>query len=53
MLEHLGLTVNRLIRTAYGPFQLGNLAPGEVAEVAAKTLAEQLGKGDGAGGGAR
>ncbi len=23
VMEHLGLRVNRLIRTAYGPFQLG------------------------------
>ena len=32
VLEHLGLQVSRLIRTAYGPFVLGGLAPGEVAE---------------------
>jgi 23S rRNA pseudouridine2605 synthase len=33
VLEHLGLQVSRLIRTSYGPFVLGGLAPGEVAEV--------------------
>ena len=33
VLEALGLTVNRLIRVAYGPFQLGDLKPGEVEEV--------------------
>ncbi|HSR70830.1 MAG TPA: pseudouridine synthase [Kiloniellales bacterium] len=44
VLEHLGLTVNRLIRTAYGPFQLGNLAAGALAPVPAKVLREQLGK---------
>lgn len=33
VLEHLGLQVNRLIRVAYGPFLLGDLAPGEAAEV--------------------
>jgi 23S rRNA pseudouridine2605 synthase len=33
VLEHLGLRVSRLIRTAYGPFTLGDSAPGEVAEV--------------------
>jgi 23S rRNA pseudouridine2605 synthase len=42
--EHLGLQVNRLIRLAYGPFQLGKLEPGAVAEVPAKVLAEQLGE---------
>ena len=46
VLEHLGLEVNRLIRISFGPFQLGNLAPGAVAEVPAKVLAEQLGKGE-------
>ena len=33
VLEHLGLQVSRLIRTAYGPFVLGGLAQGQVAEV--------------------
>lgn len=33
VLEHLGLQVSRLIRTAYGPFHLADLAPGEVDEV--------------------
>lgn len=45
LMEHMGLTVNRLIRTAFGPFQLGNLAAGAVAEVPAKVLADQLGDG--------
>ena len=44
VLEALGLRVNRLIRIAYGPFQLGNLGRGEVAEVSPKVLREQLGK---------
>jgi 23S rRNA pseudouridine2605 synthase len=43
VLEHLGLQVTRLIRLAYGPFQLGNLARGAVAEIPRKVLAEQLG----------
>jgi 23S rRNA pseudouridine2605 synthase len=33
VLEHLGLKVSRLIRTAYGPFALGDLPPGAVEEV--------------------
>jgi 23S rRNA pseudouridine2605 synthase len=41
--EHLGLKVNRLLRVSYGPFQLGALKKGEVAEVPRKQLAEQLG----------
>ncbi len=43
LLAHLGLSVTRLIRIAYGPFQLGKLKPGAVAEVPAKALHEQLG----------
>ena len=45
MLEHLGYPVTRLIRLAYGPFQLGNLARGAIEEVPAKVLREQLGGG--------
>lgn len=41
--EHLGLQVNRLIRTSFGPFQLGEMKRGAVAEVPAHVLAEQLG----------
>lgn len=44
VLGALGLQVNRLIRVSYGPFQLGDLAEGEVEVVAARTLREQLGK---------
>lgn len=33
--EHFGCAVNRLIRVQYGPFQLGGLAPGAVAEIPA------------------
>lgn len=43
VMEHLSLTVNRLIRTAYGPFQLGNLTRGQTAEITGKVLREQLG----------
>ncbi|MBL6936095.1 MAG: pseudouridine synthase [Alphaproteobacteria bacterium] len=43
VLGHLGLTVSRLIRTAYGPFQLGKLKPGTLRPVPQKVLDEQLG----------
>ncbi|MGL4396162.1 MAG: pseudouridine synthase [Hyphomicrobium sp.] len=43
ILTHLGLTVNRLIRLSFGPFQLLDLAPGAVEIVKRRTLAEQLG----------
>ena len=44
VMEHLGLTVTRLIRLAYGPFQLGHLPRGEVDEVPRRVVAEQLGR---------
>lgn len=40
---YAGLEVNRLIRTGYGPFQLGNLPKGQWEEVPQKMLKEQLG----------
>jgi 23S rRNA pseudouridine2605 synthase len=43
VLEHLGLAVNRLIRLSFGPFQLGDLAEGAVAEVRPRVLKDQLG----------
>jgi 23S rRNA pseudouridine2605 synthase len=36
--------VNRLIRTAYGPFQLGKLAKDAIEEIPTKQLREQLGR---------
>ena len=33
VLEHLGLQVSRLIRTAYGPFDVGGMEPADVDEV--------------------
>ncbi len=42
--EHLGLQVTRLIRTSFGPFQLGDLERGAIAEVPGRVLAEQLGR---------
>src|SRR5438034_2805021 len=44
VLEHLGYPVTRLIRLAYGPFQLGHLARGAIEEVPGKVLADQLGR---------
>jgi 23S rRNA pseudouridine2605 synthase len=44
LMRHLDLQVNRLIRTAYGPFQLGKLPVDDIEEVPGKQLKEQLGK---------
>jgi 23S rRNA pseudouridine2605 synthase len=43
VMEHLGWTVSRLIRIAYGPFQLGLLEPGAADEVPTRVIKEQLG----------
>lgn len=43
VMRAIGLDVARLIRLSYGPFQLGNLKKGEVREVPAKVIKEQLG----------
>ena len=42
-LSEVGLTVNRLLRISYGPFQLGDLKTGAVEEVRRKILRDQLG----------
>ncbi len=42
-LAAVGMTVNRLIRISYGPFQLGNLQPGEVKSVPERVLQDQCG----------
>lgn len=42
-MDDVGLGVNRLIRTSYGPFQLGQLKPGAVEEVRRKIVRDQLG----------
>jgi 23S rRNA pseudouridine2605 synthase len=45
VMESLGLKVARLIRTSYGPFQLGQLAPGAIEEIPARLWREKLGIG--------
>lgn len=40
----LGLEVTRLIRISYGPFQLGEMADGEVRELKGRHLRDQLGE---------
>ena len=43
MMESFGFQVSRLIRIAYGPFQLGNLGKGEIKEIPYKVIKEQIG----------
>ncbi|HXE27420.1 MAG TPA: pseudouridine synthase [Stellaceae bacterium] len=43
VMAHLGLAVTRLIRLAYGPFQLGNLPRGAIEEVPPRVMREQFG----------
>ncbi|MFN4090520.1 MAG: pseudouridine synthase, partial [Alphaproteobacteria bacterium] len=43
VMEHLGYEVGRLIRVAYGPFQLGHLERGAVDEVRGRVLRDQIG----------
>ncbi|WP_336294520.1 pseudouridine synthase [Bartonella sp. CB169] len=44
VLGALGLSVNRLIRVSYGPFQLSGLEEGAVREIKGRMLREQLGE---------
>lgn len=47
VMRALGLQVNRLVRISYGPFELGNLEPGKVSEIAPQiieTFKKQLAK---------
>jgi len=44
VLGALGLTVNRLIRISYGPFQLGDMPVGSVSLVKSRVLRDQLGE---------
>lgn len=42
VMEHLGYSVSRLIRTSFGPFQLGKMARGSVEEVPSRVLSSNL-----------
>jgi len=42
VMAHLGLQVSRLIRTSYGPFELGSLAAGSAKEVSPETLKKKV-----------
>lgn len=42
--EHLGLQVNRLIRTAFGPFVLGELPRGGIEEVPTRAMKSSIGE---------
>ena len=44
VMEYLGYSVSRLIRTSYGPFQLGNMEENDLKEVKQVVLREQLGQ---------
>jgi 23S rRNA pseudouridine2605 synthase len=43
VMAYLGLSVTRLIRVSYGPFQLGKLEPGHIEEVPGQVVRQQLG----------
>ena len=42
-MQAIGVTVNRLIRVSYGPFQLANVKQGEVEEIKQRVVRDQLG----------
>ncbi|WP_371168500.1 pseudouridine synthase [Aliiroseovarius sp. 2305UL8-7] len=42
-MEAVGLSVNRLLRVSYGPFQLAELKPGEVEEIRQRVVRDHLG----------
>jgi 23S rRNA pseudouridine2605 synthase len=43
VLEHLGLSVNRLIRISFGPFQLGEIEEGTLIELPTRVVRDQIG----------
>ena len=42
VMSHLGYNVNRLIRVSFGPFQIKNLASGEIEEIKKKVINDQI-----------
>ena len=42
VMGHLNLQVSRLIRVAYGPFQLGKMARGQILEVSGNVMRDQI-----------
>jgi 23S rRNA pseudouridine2605 synthase len=42
VMAHLGLQVSRLIRTSYGPFELGDLPAGSAKEIAPEVLKKKV-----------
>ncbi len=44
VMDFIGLEVNRLIRVSYGPFQLGNLAKGDIEEISKKAVKSAVSK---------
>ena len=43
VMNHLGYSVNRLIRISFGPFNLKSLPAGELEEIKQRVLNDQLG----------
>jgi 23S rRNA pseudouridine2605 synthase len=43
VMEHLGWQVTRLIRVSYGPFNVGQMQPGDIEEVRPETMRAQIG----------
>lgn len=42
VMEYFGLQVNKLIRTSYGPFNIGNLKKGQIRELTSKQLKSSI-----------
>jgi 23S rRNA pseudouridine2605 synthase len=43
LMEHFGYPVSRLIRTSFGPFMLSRMDEGDIIEIKAAVLRDQLG----------